>query len=130
MLGADSARRMKSPSAPPGKSAASAFEIRFWVDIIPPCPCRLNRRSKPLEAYHPCGVRLLDLRFIVNLSGELRPLIEGHTIIVFPCTGDLMDPTDPTRPIPGGIVVILYRHLLLMGDIELLIGHVLVKCLL
>jgi hypothetical protein len=41
-----------------------------------------------------------------------------------------MDPTDPTRPIPGGIVVILYRHLLLMGDIELLIGHVLVKCLL
>jgi hypothetical protein len=25
---------MEAPSEPPGNSAASAFEIRFWLDII------------------------------------------------------------------------------------------------
>jgi hypothetical protein len=29
MLGEVSAKRMEAPSAPPGRSAASAFEIRF-----------------------------------------------------------------------------------------------------
>lgn len=44
--------------------------------------------------------------------------------------GTQWSPRTPRGPIPGGIVVILYRHLLLVGDIELLIGDVLVKRLL
>ena len=78
-LGDVSASRMDAPSAPPGKSAASAFEIRFWVDIIAPCSCpRLNRRWRPLEAGHPSRVRLLDARFTINLPGGLRPLSKAH----------------------------------------------------
>jgi hypothetical protein len=48
-LGDVSASRMDAPSAPPGKSAASAFEIRFWVDII--APCVLSALESALEAF-------------------------------------------------------------------------------
>src|ERR1700728_4984882 len=39
-------------------------------------------------------------------------------------------PRPPRSPIPGSIVVVLHRHLLLVGQIELLVGYILIERLL
>src|ERR1700678_975558 len=39
-------------------------------------------------------------------------------------------PRPPCSPIPGSIVVVLHRHLLLVGQIELLVRYILIECLL